>query len=319
MLRSRVGIILLALLLTGGGVSLAQQPMGHEEQIANPIPPPLPKRQPPDENEVPEYDGVITESELPWEIPEELIEPLFGSAEQYARYTERFTCDETVRTADYDAGGMASGEKEKHYGYLLLRRNSGNGLEEYRQKLGKDGQLKQGEVKDEEPFPPAYSWVFLFSRYNGPSMQFRYIGRRFDGFDWVHEIQFRGSHPWSDGKDIRQWEGTALVDAVTFTPIDIRAEPSGQQRRIEARYREYNRSFNIMGFRTAPKPLGFRAGIQFRYRQDGLSFPTNLRYDTFRAVSRNQILSVKSATRSYDRYRIFVTETDPTIGNTVDR
>ena len=96
---------------------------------------------------------------------------------------------------------------------------------------------------------------------------------------------------------------------MTYTPVEIRAEPAGQQDRIEAMYREYSKSFNIMGFRTKPKPVGYRADIQFRHRRDGLTFPTELRYDTFRAVSVSQVVPAKASTRVYDRYRIYTTDT----------
>ena len=152
--------------------------------------------------------------------------------------------------------------------------------------------------------------MFLFSRSYEPYFSYRFVDDRFDGFDWVLEIQFKGSVPFSDGKDIRQWEGTVLVDAVTYTPLEIHAEPTGQAERIEALYRQHASSFNFMGMRSKPKPLGYRADIQFRYRRDGLTFPTNLRYDTFRAVSPHQVMPTKASTRSYSRYRFYATEVD---------
>ena len=300
------------LLILQPEVAWAQQPHGHEDAIAQPVPPPLPRRPPPDKN-VPAYDAVIPKSDKPWVMGSELLEQLFEKAEVYFDYTSRFTCDETARLADYNAEGEASSEKARNYGYLLTRNDAGK-LREYRQRLTKDGTVKANEIDDEEPFPPAYAWVFLFSRFHEPSFSYRYIGDRFDGFDWIHEIQFRGSHPFSDGKDIRQWEGTVLLDAVTFTPIEILAEPAGQRDRIEALYRQYSKSFNIMGFRTKPKPLGYRADIQFRYRRDGLTFPTELRYDTFRAVSVTQVVPTKASTRLYDHYRIYKTDTKQEIG-----
>ena len=66
-----------------------------------------------------------------------------------------------------------------------------------------EGRIK-GEAIDEEPFPPAYAWVFLFSRFHEPYFVFRLLDTKFDGFDYVHEIQFKGSLSFTDGKDIRQ-------------------------------------------------------------------------------------------------------------------
>ena len=177
--------------------------------------------------------------------------------------------------------------------------------------------MRPGEIKDQEPFPPAYEWVFLFSPFNEPYFRYRFVEDRFDGYDWVLVIQFKGSLPFTDGKNIRQWEGTALVDAVTFTPIEIRAEPQGQQDRIRQLYQNYNKSFNVMGMRTAPKPLGYRAMIQFRHSKDSLSCPTELRYDTFRAVSMNQVAPTKASIRTYSHYRIYRTTATPEVADKV--
>src|SRR5262249_51851573 len=146
------------------------------------------------------------------------------------------------------------------------------------------------EVEEESKFPPAYAWVFLFSRFDQPYFMYRSLGERFEGFDWVHEIQFRGALPFTDGKDIRQWEGTVLVDAATYAPVEIRAEPSSQRDRIKAMFEHWNRSFNIVGIKTAPRPFGYRCRVTFGLRQDRLNFPTELRYDTFRAVGAKQFI-----------------------------
>ncbi len=288
----------------------AQQPFGHEDEIAQPTPAPLPRREQPTTDEVPLYKGILTVNEAPWGLTPEMLEPLFEKAAVYGDYTSRFTCNEDARLADYDSTGKVQSENLREYGYLLTK-DVENRLQEYRQRMSKDGTLRPGEVRDAETFPPAYAWVFLFSRFNEPSFSYRLIADRFDGFDWVYEIEFRGSHRFTDGQDIRQWEGVALVNAVTFAPIEIRAEPVGQRERIEARYEAYNKSFNVMGMRTAPKPLGYRAEVHFRHRKDDLSFPTQVRYDTFRAVGPQQVAMTKASTRVYSQYRIFRATAEP--------
>ena len=97
------------------------------------------------------------------------------------------------------------------------------------------------------------------------------------------------------------------MDPGTHPPVGIVAEPAGQQDRIETLYRQWRSSFNVMGMRTAPKPLGYRAHIQFRYRDRdaALTFPTDMRYDTFTAVSIKQTVPVRASIRSYSKYRIF--------------
>jgi hypothetical protein len=294
---------------TGAGALHAQT--GHEPGAA-PIPPPLPPEPPPEEDDANDpYQPVGPDSDAPWLVDRDLVARLADRCARYAEYVRRFTTDETARSAEYDRAGEVSDERIRRYGYLL-RDIGGRGLYEIRQELGKDGTLKPGEVADPEPFPPAYAWVYLFSKINQPYFSYRYLGDRFDGFDWIHEIQFKGSLPFTDGKDIRQWEGTILVDAVSYTPLEIRAEPLGQHDRIEELYRRYNSSFNIMGMRTAPKPLGYRAQIQFRFRESRsqLAFPTELRYDTFRAISTTRIAPVSASIRTYSDYRIFSAETE---------
>jgi hypothetical protein len=255
------------------------------------------------------------ESDEPWGLEADFVKPLYDRAAVYEAYIRKFTCDESARLAEYDENGQVQSERTRRYGYLLVESDIDHSMRELRQELGKDGSLK-GEVRDEEPFPPAYSWVFLFSRFNEPYFSFRLVDDRFDGFDWVYEIQFRGSLPFRTGKDIREWEGTVLIDAVTHAPLEIVAEPAGQQERIESLYRQWRSSFNIMGMRTAPKPLGYRATIQFRHRdrESQLTFPTNLRYDTFVAVSVKQTVPVRASIRSYSKYRIFTPTVEEELG-----
>ena len=77
-------------------------------------------------------------------------------------------------------------------------------------------------------------------------------------------------------------------------------------------YRRWANSFNLIGFKTGPKPMAYRSHVQFRHRQDGLTFPTELRYDTLRATSPKVARRVKASTRVYDEYRFFKTGTQET-------
>jgi len=304
----------LVLLLAGlaGTVAEAQSIPGHDQGMPDPIPPPLPPRKPPED--AAGYQPLIPESDQPWGLEPGLLTPLYRKADVYANYASQFTCVESARIAEYGHDGQVSKEREHTYGYTLVKSPGGEAMREYRQERAKDGSLKSGEVKDDEPFPPAYAWVFLFSRFNEPYFSYRDLGETFDGFDWVLRIQFRGSLAFTDGQDIRQWEGVALIDAVTYTPLQIRAEPAGQHERIESLYLRWSKSFNIFGTRTGPKPLGYKASIEFRHRREGLTFPTELRYDTFRAVDVKQIVPVHASTRTYEDYRFTRVETTERIG-----
>lgn len=286
-----------------------------QQNLPRDIPPPLPPRLPPED--APKYKPLVEDVEGEWDLPPEMLESLQWTASVYEEYARRFTCLEQARLAEYDPMGQVTKEKVRSYSYLLLRGDVVERLREFRQELGKDNKPKGVEVVDEEPFPPAYSWVFLFSPFFEPYFDFRLLDTRFEGFDLVHEIQFRGSLPFTDGKDIRQWQGRVLIDRFRYTPVFIEAEPSGQSERLEALYRLWAKSFNVLGFRTGKKPFGYQASIQFGYRKGDLAFPTALRYDTRRAVSPYQLVIVQASSRDYSDYLFTDVTAEPSIGRVV--
>jgi len=307
-------LITCGLLLGGNSGWQAQSPPDHGLPGGDAVPPAMPKPKPP--KTASSYRPVLEPSDKPWGIDAELLDELYAKAAVYEAYTKRFACNETARLARYTNGAVSS-EKVRRYGYLLTTLPSGFGVHEIRQEFAKDGSVRPGAIDDADPFPAAYAWVFLFSRFNEPYFSFRLLDDRFDGFDWVLELEFRGSLPFTTGKDIRQWQGRVILDAVSKTPLEIIAEPVGQNARIEALYRKWSSSFNILGMRTGPKPLGHRAQIQFRHRKEGLTFPTELRYDTFRAVAPHKIVQTHASIRKYDGYLIYVIKDETEIGEPV--
>jgi len=310
----RRALLLCLVVVAASPSTVAQMGDSQDNTIVPLLPPPLPRKETP--KGAPLYEPIVPEiADLEWGLPDGLLVKLRERTEIYRDYARRFTCDETARLAEYDQSGGVTKEREKRYAYLLYQGESGDRLREYRQEFAKDGKLRAAEVEDEERFPPAYAWVYLFSDFNSPYFSYRLLGTRFDGFDYVHEIQFRGSLTFTSGKDIRQWEGKILVDAFFYTPIEIVAEPVAQRERLEAQYRIYSSSMNIVGLRTKPKPLGYKASIQFGLRRDDLTFPTELRYDTKRAVSPTQLIDVKASTRSYERYLFTYVEATQEVGD----
>ena len=291
------GLALAAVLLVSGAVGRE----GGEPDTPKPEPadPSLPKT------------TAEPEPEKPWILADDIKEKLAGTAETYREYALRFTCNEIVRVARYGDSGEAETETTRRYSYLLEREKGTETLHEVRQKTKGDGAPKGNDVKDEEPFPPAYGWVFLFSTFHQPYFSYRDEGDRFEGFDWVRQIAFRGALPFTDGKDIRQWQGTVLMDAVTNTPIEIEAEPSGQAERIKALFDRWSQAFNIVGVRLAPRPFGYKCHVRFHTRRDKLTFPTQLRYDTFRAVSSTKNVPWQASIRDYQLYKFFQTTAEP--------
>jgi hypothetical protein len=242
----------------------------------------------------------------PWGISPDIAARLTAVAEKYLEYAVKFTCTETVRKATFD-DREAKKETSKNYGYLL-ERGDGQTVREFRQKLKGDGTVTTTEVIDAEAFPPAYQWVFLFSRANQPYFAYRERGDRFEGYDWVRIFEFKGAIPYTDGRDIRQWDGVALVDAATMTPVEIRAEPGHQQERLKLLFQRWSQSFNVVGYRTGPKPVGYSGRVLFQTRRDQLTFPTQLRYASFRAVTPKSTEPTEASTRDYAGYHFFETE-----------
>jgi len=275
-----------------------------------PVRPPSTEPAPKDKDAVPDpaYMSLLPDDGSPWGVAPELSARLAGVATKYLDYAVKFTCTESVRNARFD-DGEAKKETSKRYGYLL-ERGDGQTIREFRQKMKSDGTVTTTEVNDAEAFPPAYAWVFLFSQANQPYFAYRERGDRFEGYDWVRIFEFKGAIPYTDGLDIRQWDGVVLVDATTLTPVEIRAEPSHQQERLKLLFARWSQSFNIVGGRVGPKPIGYSGRVMLQTRRDQLTFPTQLRYSSFRAITPKSTEPTEASTREYSAYQFFKTETN---------
>lgn len=302
-------VILLAMIAFGlSAVSVLSAQTNQTDPMAPPHllpPPPKPPKPKPEVVEEIELSRYSPDNQAPWSLPQEMLENLARSVLDYERLATRLSCDETARLADYDDEGTAKKEKNRRYAYLLEPSTHQGIVVEHRSALNKAGEIKKETVKDEEPFPPAYAWVYLFSAQNQPFFDYRLVRDGFDGFDWIKEIQFRGALGFADGKDIREWEGTILIDATSWTPLEIYAQPSNQDEKIEAQYRQWASSFNILNMRAGPKPFVYRSHAKFRKRSNSLTFPTELRYDTLRAVSPQTMVRVRASIRTYGNYQFF--------------
>lgn len=313
-------MIVANLALAASLLAMLPPPVPPDTQLAPPIAPPQQlteeeKEKDKDEGEPdPAYLTLLPDDGSPWGLSKELAAQLAGVAERYVAYAVKFTSVETVRKANFD-GGEAKKETSKRYGYLLERGND-QSIREYRQKMKGDGTITATEVNDAEAFPPAYAWAFLFSKSNQPYFAYRERGDRFEGYDWVRVFEFKGAVPYTDGKEIRQWDGVVLVDATTLTPVEIRAEPSRQQERLKALFSRWAQSFNLIGFRVGQKPFGYSGRVLFQTRRDELTFPTELRYTSFRAISPTRTEPTAASTRDYASYRFFVTPTVERPGTT---
>jgi hypothetical protein len=291
-------------------LAMLPPPVPPDSGLSSPPQRPATEPVPSDQDKAPDpaYMTLLPDDGSAWGLAPELATRLAGVASKYLDYAVKFTCDETVRKAKFD-DREAKKETTRRYGYLLLR-GDGQTIREIRQKMKGDGTVTNNEVDDAEAFPPAYAWVFLFSKANQSYFAYRERGDRFEGYDWVRIFEFKGAIPYTDGRDIRQWDGVVLVDATTMTPVEIRAEPSHQQERLRLLFDRWAQSFNLVGMRMGPKPVGFSGRVVFQTRRDQLTFPTQLRYSSFRAVTPKSTEPTEASTREYASYRFFKTETD---------
>src|SRR5258706_3372829 len=291
-------------------LAMLPPPVPPDSGLSSPPERPPSAHKPPDKDQDPDpaYMTLLPDDGSAWGVLPELASRLAGVAEKYLEYAVKFTCDETVRKARFD-DREAKKETSRNYGYLL-ERGDGQTIREFRQRMKSDGTVTTTEVDDAEAFPPAYAWVFLFSKANQPYFAYRERGDRFEGYDWVRIFEFKGAVPYTDGRDIRQWDGVALLDATTMTPVEIRAEPGHQQERLKQLVERCTQSFNVVGFRTGPQAIGFSGRVLFQTRRDKLTFPTQLRYSSFRAVTPKSTEPTEASTRDYSAYHFFKTTTD---------
>jgi hypothetical protein len=248
-------------------------------------------------------------------LPEQLATDLAEQADSYPQRLRRLSCVETVRSVRYRP--VRPLVKERKYAYLPGGSYGGHSIPEFRLEIKPKGPLRKRVSRKARRFPSANDWARLFSAEHQPYFMYRDLGIRIEGFDLVRAIQFRGWLPFTDGRDIREWEGTALVEVTRLHLAEVRAQPRNQQARLAVLYDKWNRSFKItLGlfagpffvplktFRMARPPLAYHGFVRFDYRHRGVRLPTLLRYETRRATSREETVRRSTSTRRYDGYRV---------------
>jgi hypothetical protein len=79
--------------------------------------------------------------------------------------------------------------------------------------------------------------------------------------------------------------------------------------RLKLLFERWSQSFNIVGMRAGPKPIGFSGRVLFQTRRDQLTFPTQLHYASFKAVTPKSTEPTEASTRDYAAYHFFETGT----------
>lgn len=249
-----------------------------------------------------------------WGLPRRWLVRLAQQADAYLDRSYRFTCVETSRRVRYRE--VRPVIRERKYEYVPGGIYAGNTVPEFRLQIAPRGRVGKPVKARAEPFPSADDWTQLFSARNQPFFMYRDLGVRLEGFDLVREIEFRGWLRFTDGRDIREWEGIALVEASGFRIVGVRARPKDQQVRVAYLFDKWARSLKIsvglfagpwflpiVTFRTARRPLAYHCEVRFDHWRQEIRLPTLLRYETRRAVSRKRTERRLVSTRRYEHYR----------------
>jgi len=252
-------------------------------------------------------------AERPWGLPRGLLAALAAGSAAHQERALGLSCVESVRHVRFRKTGTL--DSERRYGYLPGGTYRGDVLPEIRFEVRSEGPVRGRVPRKVARFPSPGDWQRLFSPENHLWFMYRDFGTRAEGFDLVHVIQFRGWFPFRDGRDIREWEGIALVESLGHQLIEIRARPRNQDARLARLYDKWSQSLKITvgifagpwffpfkTFRLRPPPSGYRALVRFDYRLEDLRLPSIVEYETRRAVSRDGTRPWSVSLRQYSDY-----------------
>jgi hypothetical protein len=242
--------------------------------------------------------GKLEECPAPWELSGEMISRLSRRAEEYEQAALSLECRETMHRMKLPRTGKGAERIVDEVTYLLE-------LE--------DGSLVPVRLRDRSlrrsskmTAPSAFAWTQLFARRNQPYMTYRDVGEVPYAFGTAREIQFRGALPYTDGKDIREWEGTVLVDAFSLLPLEIDARPRSFWPRLRHQHDAYSRSFKFVFFglpiRFKKKPLGERVHVRFDMQSNGLTLPVAAHVDRVEMVLPDRVVVRRRTVVHYDSY-----------------
>jgi len=252
-------------------------------------------------------DGVTADSSLT--DMDELLEKLADRAEKYRRFALGFTCEESVVRSQYNAEkGTFKRRDRELYDYLLTTNEESGRLEEVREIVEENGKkVRRNERELNVQIPPSYAWSQIFARSNRARFFFRPAGRLVSGYRLLIQIDFAGSAAEPGTADISGWTGRISVDSETLNIQSLRAEPTGQDARIEAERLKYQRAFAIMGVPLASRPKSRSVEVNFAFENGGLTYPAEATVTKSVYVSSaEQGLEEKTVLR-YRSYRFFVT------------
>src|SRR5262245_7079112 len=143
------------------------------------------------------------------------------------------------------------------------------------------------------------------------TLRLAYLGREIRNYRLTHIVSFEGSAARFEGKDLREWSGTAWIEENTGNLVRIEARPVFQNERMLALWREFQQSFSVLpGLKAKARPHGYILGVLFDYERDGLLFPSRLDLTDFTWVATNHEVVDTRLVLTYDDYRFFKVESE---------
>ena len=238
-------------------------------------------------------------------VPTQLLGRLAAKAELNRSIAKKFACMEEV----YREGKLA-----KSFDYLL-----GETPQRDIEALRFKGRRR---ASFSDSFPPAFAWSLLFSGANQAFFTYRYLGESLDGYDLTHRITFRGTLSFQQGRDIREWEGSVIIDRTTLEIIRVEAVPRIYAQVLEFKRAQYRRSFTIgffgipIRFRRAPRVQVLEIEFNDIPVENDLSealdpkaiivrFPSTLVWLDYKVNFEDELVHKKTEERRYLEYRFF--------------
>lgn len=238
----------------------------------------------------------LEELDTPWGLPDELTDRLARRAAEYETAAPSLECRETTRSVRYPRSDRPAEGDAREATYLLtLEDGSMVPVRGHERSLSRSGR---------SAVPPAHAWTQLFASYHQPYFAYRDVGEVPYGFGTARRIQFRGAVPHADGADIREWEGTVLVDSVSLLPLELDAQPFNLWPRLEHQRREYAQSFKLVFFgliiRFKPRPIAERVHVRFDMQDSGLTLPVEAYVETVEKIQADQAIVRSRLLASYE-------------------
>jgi hypothetical protein len=216
-------------------------------------------------------DPYLDALETPWRLPEEMMERLARRAVEYETAALSSECRETTHRVKYPRSGQTAEGNRREATYLFTLQNGSV--------VPVQGRGKSIKSSGKSSAPPAHAWTQLFARHNQPYFAYRDVGEVSYAFGKARKIQFRGAVPFGDGDDIREWEGTVLVDSISLLPLELDAQPLHLWPRLEHQRLKYLQAFrfNLFGLVISfkKKPVADRVHVRFDMQHKGLTLPVD--------------------------------------------